>query len=183
MLCHNIFQKNTILQSQKRTKDKAASLKKNAAKKLAREQEKADNQSGSGKIIPDDPSPPDVPADDDVDNVAPPDDDVDNVAPPAFIFRFKLGDSVETRPDTQPGVRGYHGESFVGSVAALDYTTRFVTIKSCYNGHMHTRIASTLFRGLLMGMIFDSHALLMRIPVYSFSASSIRKIGEFQKRD
>ena len=70
----------------------------------------------------------------------PADDDVDNVAPPAFIFRFKLGDSVETRPDTQPGVRGYHGESFVGSVAALDYTTRFVTIKSCHNGHMHPAV-------------------------------------------
>ena len=116
--------------SKKRKKDKAASLKKNATLKLAREQKKADNQSCSGKIIPDGPSPPVVPAD----------DDVDNVAPPAFIFRFKLGDSVETRPDTQPGVRGYHGESFVGSVAALDYTTRFVTIKSCYNGHMHPAV-------------------------------------------
>ena len=67
-----------------------------------------------------------------------------NVAAPVFLpatnFRFKLGDSVETRPDSQPGVQGYHGESFSGSVAALDYTTRLVTIKSCHDGHMHPAV-------------------------------------------
>ena len=123
-----------MLVSQKRVNDKAASEKKNATLKLAREQKKAEKLSGSGEIIPDDPSPPVMLA-----AVAP------NVAAPVFlpaaaIFRFKLGDSVETRPDSQPGVRGYHGESFCGSVAALDYTTRLVIIKSCHDGHMHPAV-------------------------------------------
>ncbi len=64
------------------------------------QKKKAEKQSGSGQIIPDDPSPPVVLA-----AAA-----VLNVAAPVFIpaeFRFKLGDSVETWPDSQPGVRGY----------------------------------------------------------------------------
>jgi len=61
------------------------------------------------------------------------------VAAPAFVpaaFRFKLGDSVETRPVSGPGVRANLGESFVGTVAALDCETCLVTIKSCFGGHM-----------------------------------------------
>ncbi len=115
--------------STKRAKDKAASVKKNAELKLAREKKKAEKQSGSGKIIPDDPFPPVVLA-----AAA-----VSIVAAPALIpaaFRFKLGVSVETRPVSGPDVRAYLGESFVGTVAALDCTTRLVTIKSCFGGHV-----------------------------------------------
>ena len=100
--------------SKKREKDKTARLKKNAELKLAREQKKAEKQSGSGPIIPDDASPP-------VESAAAA---VANVTAPVFMpadFRFNLGDSVETRPDSRPGVRGYHGETFVGTVLALDY--------------------------------------------------------------
>jgi len=110
-----------------------ASEKMKAQLKLNYQKKKAEKLSGSGEIIPDDPSPPVMLA-----AVAP------YVAPPVFLpaanFRFKLGDSVETRPDSQPGVRGYHGESFCGSVAALDYTTRLVVIKSCHDGHMHPAV-------------------------------------------
>ena len=116
--------------SLKRAKDKAASEEIKAQLKRNYQKKKAEKQSSSGEIIPDDYSPPVVFA------AAVP----IVVAPAAFIpteFRFKLGDSVETRPDSQPGVRGYHGESFCGSVAALDYTTRLVVIKSCHDGHMH----------------------------------------------
>jgi hypothetical protein len=55
-------------------------------------------------------------------------------------FRFNLGDSVETRPDSRPGVRGYHGETFVGTVLALDYKLRLVTIKSGFDGHKHPAV-------------------------------------------
>ena len=119
--------------SLKRAKDKAASEKMKVQFKLNYQKKKAEKQSSSGEIIPDDPSPPVVFA-----------AAVPIVAAPVFLpaanFRFKLGDSVETRPDSQPGVRGYHGESFSGSVAALDYTTRLVTIKSCHDGHMHPAV-------------------------------------------
>jgi len=83
--------------SLKRAKDKAASEKMNAQLKLNRQKKKAEKQSGSGEIIPDDPSPPVVFA-----------SAVPIVVAPAFIpteFRFKLGDCVETRPETQLGVR------------------------------------------------------------------------------
>ena len=75
--------------SKKRAKDKAASEKMKAQLKINYKKKKAEKQSGSGPIIPDDPSPPVVLA-----AAA-----VLNVAAPVFIpaeFRFKLGDSVET---------------------------------------------------------------------------------------
>ena len=96
----------------KREKDKSASEKMKAQLKLNYQKKKAGNQSGSGPIIPDDASPP-------VESAAAA---VANVAVPVFMpaeFRFNLGDSVETRPDSRPGVRGYHGETFVGTVLAL----------------------------------------------------------------
>jgi hypothetical protein len=128
MLCNNIFQKNTMLVSLKRAKDKAASENKKAQLKLNYQKKKSEKQSGSGEIIPDDPPAPVVFA-----------AAVPIVAAPAFVpaaFRFKLGDCVETPPVSGPGVRAYLGESFVGTVAALDYTTRLVTIKSCFGGHI-----------------------------------------------
>ena len=75
--------------SLKRAKDKAASEKMKAQLKLNNQKRKAEKQSGSGPIIPDDPSPPVVPCAAAVPNVAAP------VLIPAE-FRFKLGDSVET---------------------------------------------------------------------------------------
>ena len=88
----------------KRKADKAASEKKNAQLRLNYQKKKAEEQSGSGKIVPDDSPAPVLLA-----AAALP-----IVAAPAFIerpFRFKLGDSVETQPDTNPGLRGYHGEA------------------------------------------------------------------------
>ena len=116
--------------STKRAKNKAASEKKKAQLKLNYKKKKAGKQCDSGPIISDDASPP-------VESAAAA---VANVAVPVFMpadFRFNLGDSVETRPDSRPGVRGYHGETFVGTVLALDYKLRLVTIKSCFNGRTH----------------------------------------------
>jgi hypothetical protein len=114
--------------SVKRAKEKAASERIKAQLKLNYQKKKLEKQSGSGEIIPDDPPAPAVFA-----------AAVPIVAAPAFVpaaFRFKLGDSVETRPVSGPGVKANLGESFVGTVAALDCKTRLVTIKSCFNGRM-----------------------------------------------
>ena len=46
-------------------------------------------------------------------------------------FRFKIGDAVQTQPDTRPNVRANRGEFFIGTVDAIDYTTRLVTINLC----------------------------------------------------
>ena len=100
--------------SKKREKDKAARERIKAQSKINYQKKKAENQSDSGPMIYDDASPP-------VESAAAA---VANVAVPVFMpadFRFNLGDSVETRPDSRPGVRGYHGETFVGTVLALDY--------------------------------------------------------------
>ena len=79
----------------------------NSQLKINYKKKKAQKQSNSGEIILDDPSAPVVFAAADVTNVS----STPNIP---LQFRFKLGDAVETRPDTSLGVRGYHGESFVG---------------------------------------------------------------------
>ena len=57
-----------------------------------------------------------------------------------FEWRFKVGDSVFTDPDTRPNVRGNQGEAFNGTVAEIDPKTCFVTIKSCHSNRLHPAI-------------------------------------------
>ena len=57
-----------------------------------------------------------------------------------FEWKFKVGDYVHTYADTQQNVRGNRGECFRGTVAAMDYNTRLVTIKSLFTGRMHPAI-------------------------------------------